>query len=97
LRKRGYANRKRSRSSEQGGSVYRIVKERDAGSGGLRRWNKALSRRQAEKRLPAENSLRTELARIAALSFDDLRGLWLKMTGQGLRRGWPLGAISSPA
>jgi Protein of unknown function (DUF2924) len=43
--------------------------------------NKALSRRQAET-LAAE-SLETELAHIAALSLDDLRALWLKMTGQG--------------
>src|SRR6202521_6257139 len=46
--------------------------------------NKALSRRQAET-LAAE-TLETELARIAALSFDDLRAFWLKMTGQGAPR-----------
>jgi hypothetical protein len=44
--------------------------------------NKALSRREAET-LAAE-TLETELARIAALSFDDLRTLW--MTGQGAPR-----------
>jgi hypothetical protein len=43
--------------------------------------NKALSRRETET-LAAE-SLATELAHIAALSLDDLRALWLKMTGQG--------------
>jgi hypothetical protein len=46
--------------------------------------NKALSRRQAET-LAAE-TLQTELARIAALSLNDLRALWLKMTGQGAPR-----------
>jgi hypothetical protein len=46
--------------------------------------NKALSRREAET-LAAE-TLETELARIAALSLDDLRALWLKMTGQGVPR-----------
>jgi hypothetical protein len=46
--------------------------------------NKALSRREAET-LAAE-TLQIELARIAALSFDDLRALWLKMTGQGAPR-----------
>ena len=46
--------------------------------------NKALSRRQAET-LAAE-TLETELARIAALSLDDVRALWLKMTGQGAPR-----------
>ena len=46
--------------------------------------NKALSRRQAET-LAAE-ALATELAHIAALSLDDLRALWLKMTGQGAPR-----------
>ena len=47
--------------------------------------NKALSRREAET-LAAE-TLEIELARIAALSLDDLRALWLKMTGQGAPRG----------
>src|SRR5260370_41320922 len=46
--------------------------------------NKALSRRQGEA-LAAE-CLETELARIAALSLDDLRAHWLKMTGQGAPR-----------
>ena len=46
--------------------------------------NKALSRREAET-LAAE-TLEIELARIAALSLDDLRALWLKMTGQGAPR-----------
>jgi DUF2924 family protein len=46
--------------------------------------NKALSRREAET-LAAE-TLATELAHIAALSLDDLRALWLKMTGQGAPR-----------
>jgi Protein of unknown function (DUF2924) len=46
--------------------------------------NKALSRREAET-LAAE-TLDTELVHIAALSLDDLRALWLKMTGQGAPR-----------
>src|SRR5260370_4700266 len=46
--------------------------------------NKALPRREAET-LAAE-TLETELAHIAALSLDDLRALWLKMTGQGAPR-----------
>src|SRR5260370_30340400 len=46
--------------------------------------NKALSRRQGEA-LAAE-CLETELARIAALSLDDVRALWLKMTGRGAPR-----------
>ena len=46
--------------------------------------NKVLSRRQAETL--AVETLETELAHIAALSFDDLRALWLKMTGQGAPR-----------
>jgi hypothetical protein len=46
--------------------------------------NRALSRRQAET-LAAE-TLETELVHIAALSLDDLRALWLKMTGQGAPR-----------
>jgi len=47
--------------------------------------NQVLSRREAET-LAAE-TLETELAGIAALSLDDLRALWLKMTGQGAPRG----------
>ena len=42
--------------------------------------NKARSRRQAET--PAAETLEAELDRIAALGLDDLRALWLKMTGQ---------------
>jgi hypothetical protein len=42
--------------------------------------NKARSRRQAET--PATETLEAELDRIAALGLDDLRALWLKMTGQ---------------
>jgi hypothetical protein len=45
---------------------------------------KALLRRQAET-LAAE-TFATELAHIAALSLDDLRALWLKMTGQAAPR-----------
>jgi hypothetical protein len=46
--------------------------------------NKAQLERQA--RAPAAETLETELAHIAALSLDDVRALWLKMTGQGAPR-----------
>lgn len=46
--------------------------------------SKAQSRRQAAT--PAVETLEAELGRIAALGLDDVRSLWLKMTGLGAPR-----------
>ena len=46
--------------------------------------NEAQSRRQAAT--PAAETLEAALDRIAALGLDDVRSLWLKMTGQGAPR-----------
>jgi Protein of unknown function (DUF2924) len=46
--------------------------------------NIAQSRRRAAT--PAAETLEAELDRIAALGLDELRALWLKMTGQGAPR-----------
>jgi hypothetical protein len=47
--------------------------------------NEALLRRRAAT--PAAEALGAQLERIAALGLDELRSLWLKMTGRGAPRG----------